>query len=1061
MLANHPITGASIRIMKTETHVYKNQKTIVWLRTSPNHTEHANRLKRWDCVVTDYTLANEWKEANGDFPFAIILTQPTVGTIGWLQMTAPKSRQLLFLSRSVMEAYGQSQFQTDGFVNIICLEELAEMFPHVSYTYEAGEAEHLTVCSIAILSRASRVVGFTEDELQSEPFQTRIKSYANQFGLEVSGPATPDPLVLIQQYYRPQKARRAKEIDRCITKNIACDIIDSILLLNEQDEVPHQSALAHPKITQHIIGHRLTYADVMEAIQTKVPDNAIVVFANSDIYLDDSWRNLWSMNLSDTFLSLLRYEEPTNDGEEPQLFGPRPDSQDTWVVRADSVKRKIGSTQTSLQSFQFPFGKSGCDNAINVEMLRKKFVVANPCMTLRTIHCHSSQVRTYDPKDVVEKPIFLYLEPTGLHDLEPIKSIQPWSTLWQTPTPFQRKIHSAFPQALQTFCTMVSKGDTVQLQSNSDNMYEPGQVESLYTFPNSFSTPNGLVYGYKSIYMGDRREEWATASISHMTPCIGVESTFAVPLSEQDAQDPFQYIAYYLSRVFQLNQKGYKGHMWLPRDQRLHDCLQQFTWQDTVMPVIPYDKDLVSFSTQTVMMTPRAQKLLTREDCEALRSRIRGYEPTPREDGKRIVIIQDDGMFTSDDVLAMEQMFEEKGYYVEVVYPSRSSMTYMMRRMFGASFCIAPVGYSSLFWLLPRGAKLIEVMPELHIQGEGAHAAGAASVEYWVLLLQRAKKQDQRVILLDKLQTTFQAFQQPQPQSQQPTATPLQTTTHAPANDKPTIILPDRDTFALTPFEHQEDTFREMVRIWEQKGFVRIQRSKETPHCWLGGIGETLLYDRPTFSWLEQSPATYKQILCGNPDATKVPKGTQWSFWPRRPELVEQFVTTNPLPGYKERPKTLVFYGKIENQVQKVHRTNQYHEACDEYDCPTSTKRAYKYSQDEYLKQLAQSKFGLCLAGYGAKCNREIECLALGTVPVVAPDVDMDCYAVPPKENVHYIRLQSTDPEETKRQLQSITQEVWETMSAAGHQWWKEHASAEGLWNLTCKLSDMPTTHSS
>jgi hypothetical protein len=104
------------------------------------------------------------------------------------------------------------------------------------------------------------------------------------------------------------------------------------------------------------------------------------------------------------------------------------------------------------------------------------------------------------------------------------------------------------------------------------------------------------------------------------------------------------------------------------------------------------------------------------------------------------------------------------------------------------------------------------------------------------------------------------------------------------------------------------------------------------------------------------------------------------------------------------------------------------------------------------LDALASSKFGLCLAGFGPKCNREIECFAMGTVPIVAPDVDMDKYHNPPKEGVHYIRLKSFDPEEAKQTLTGITHDQWSTMSAAGRTWWKENASADGLWRLTKEI---------
>jgi hypothetical protein len=91
------------------------------------------------------------------------------------------------------------------------------------------------------------------------------------------------------------------------------------------------------------------------------------------------------------------------------------------------------------------------------------------------------------------------------------------------------------------------------------------------------------------------------------------------------------------------------------------------------------------------------------------------------------------------------------------------------------------------------------------------------------------------------------------------------------------------------------------------------------------------------------------------------------------------------------------------------------------------------------------------MAGYGPKCNREVECMALGTVPVVAPQVDMDKYADPPKEGVHYIRLTTTDSKDVPAKL-AITDEKWLEMSKACHEWWLKNASAEGIWNLTRNL---------
>jgi hypothetical protein len=112
-----------------------------------------------------------------------------------------------------------------------------------------------------------------------------------------------------------------------------------------------------------------------------------------------------------------------------------------------------------------------------------------------------------------------------------------------------------------------------------------------------------------------------------------------------------------------------------------------------------------------------------------------------------------------------------------------------------------------------------------------------------------------------------------------------------------------------------------------------------------------------------------------------------------------------------------------------------------------------RWIQEEYLDKLAHAKFGLCMAGFGLKCNREIECMALGTVPVVAPDVDMSCYSNPPQEDIHYIRLKTWESYDALMTIDNISQERWESMSLAAQQWYKENSSVEGLWNLTQKLA--------
>jgi hypothetical protein len=243
-----------------------------------------------------------------------------------------------------------------------------------------------------------------------------------------------------------------------------------------------------------------------------------------------------------------------------------------------------------------------------------------------------------------------------------------------------------------------------------------------------------------------------------------------------------------------------------------------------------------------------------------------------------------------------------------------------------------------------------------------------------------------------------------------------------------------------------------MVQMWRDRGWIRLETTTKSPFVWWGKEGDTLLYDRATWDWLDQVEPKYKKLFAGNPDPKDIPRASVWSFWPRHPRALEAFLETDPPLPFNKRDKTLVFYGKIENPIQAEHRTNALHEACDDFAMPTDASKPHTYSQAEYLQNLASAKFGLCLAGFGPKCNREIECMALGTVPVVAPDVDMVNYTNPPQEGKHYIRLNTFDPQDAKAVIAQITDAEWTQLSAAAHTWWRQNASCEGLFILTKSL---------
>ena len=269
-------------------------------------------------------------------------------------------------------------------------------------------------------------------------------------------------------------------------------------------------------------------------------------------------------------------------------------------------------------------------------------------------------------------------------------------------------------------------------------------------------------------------------------------------------------------------------------------------------------------------------------------------------------------------------------------------------------------------------------------------------------------------------------------------------------NNKPTIIIPKMPRNDL--WHHNNDTFRELLMLWNENNLINLVED-DVKHVWYNKIGDILLYDRPTLSWLENDTnIKYNKILFGNPIVPNnlKNKATSWIFWGRSPRKLEHYANSEKL-SYKERNIESIFIGKIENEVQAQYRLKYPNiENSIELYIMHKPEESYKYNQDEYLSLLKNSKFGLSLRGFGPKCNREIELLALGTVPIVASDVDMCNYYNPLIENVHYFRFHKV--EEIKKIIDNCNESTWNNMSQACIEWYSKNCSTIHSFLLTQKI---------
>lgn len=259
------------------------------------------------------------------------------------------------------------------------------------------------------------------------------------------------------------------------------------------------------------------------------------------------------------------------------------------------------------------------------------------------------------------------------------------------------------------------------------------------------------------------------------------------------------------------------------------------------------------------------------------------------------------------------------------------------------------------------------------------------------------------------------------------------------------------------PENQHTDSFRELaVLIGEKNKNVTLLKTNEK-HCWLSP--NILLYDRPTLEWCDQNVKNASLFLLSNGNVVNEEKNIKkygnmkvlpWIFWPRRPRLLEQFLRQNEIPDYVNRSVGCIFIGNIENTTQDKYRSpfiKQWTEAVDIFECTYG--RHHKYTAIQYLQKIMTSRFGLCVRGYGEKCHREIELMAVGTVPIVTKNVNTSSYLEPLIEKTHYFKADS--PAELKNIVNTTPKHKWLEMSKACHYWYMRNIHSDNAWNTMIK----------
>lgn len=268
-------------------------------------------------------------------------------------------------------------------------------------------------------------------------------------------------------------------------------------------------------------------------------------------------------------------------------------------------------------------------------------------------------------------------------------------------------------------------------------------------------------------------------------------------------------------------------------------------------------------------------------------------------------------------------------------------------------------------------------------------------------------------------------------------------------NQKWVITVPKQPMLGMG--KHKNDSYRELPVLMKIRNKdVDIQYSDDTIHCWIEP--NLLTYDRPTLEWVDAEVNHASLIVLGNGDVNvegkelaHIAKVKPWIFWPRKPMLLEKILKRNGFLLWDERTIESIFIGNYENSTQEKYRVtkDRWSDGITEYHCTEGA--AHKFTHEEYLMKMRSAKYGLCLRGYGSKCHREVELMAFGTVPIMAPGVTTDSYMEPLIEGVHYICV--TKPSDVSAKIAEITEAKWTEMSSACYDWYQRNVYSTNCWS--------------
>lgn len=710
------------------------QRTLIWLKDQDDTVNWS----MWPSIVVGIDSYNKWSTKQTKIVGIIIDTINNVEDDFDIIFDISKKVSLIAIPLHILQLK-PIEYWTENYNNLINLNELYNTYPNIIHPWDGTNDD--AIASIGIILRSNRIVDIT-------PSINRVNAL-NLYNISINYNIKPYSIWVFTQYFKHENNRRYREIKECFLNNLKCPTIDKVVLINEKDYSSEFPTINNDKIMQIITGKRLTYYDFFKTVNDVAPDNCIVILANADIYFDDSLNELHKLNMNNKMLALLRYDVPQDREEEPKLFGPRSDSQDSWVFLSDSIKAR---TWDPIK-FNYQLGMPGCDNRITSDVLRMKFLISNPALSIKSYHIHNTNIRNYTMANKIPSDVYVLITPTHILDMKHIKTPSE-KPLYLDNSNVEFEIKSSTMSNAITYCTMLEKQGRYTWEYGVENYYF--DKVPIYSWKKSCVTANGLVYDFNNIYTGnhiDKFNYWAKTDVNIFTPLQKAEKMLAIPIENTNIfSNPDTYTLQYLSQVARLRKEYPNASFWIP--QQFTSFIQQFNWNSNEINGLYYDDKSAAFADEVVGLLPGpSSQELGKENIDALRQLYTHWISTPNS--KKCIVL------TNSIIPSMfcKSIEEVLGSDWEVI-PIHEKISGRYDQLCGASLCIFIGGKDtekswSKLWALPEQCCVIEFQQELQIDGQFQHLAHISGFKSWIYLLSKASESEIQNKILESFKKWF------------------------------------------------------------------------------------------------------------------------------------------------------------------------------------------------------------------------------------------------------------------------------------------------------------------